>query len=117
MLATETYFQCIVASRLFSLTDAFATAIQRPTIYLAEVIRRKKQILAELAIFRQQFDVLFDNATDEGKTLDLNECSCSTNDGRLLKYSMALENYSIFLMYDHSKDHSTIKRRYSIIRD
>ena len=50
MIATDTYFQCIVASRLFSLTDAFATAIQRPTINLAEVIRRKKQILAELAI-------------------------------------------------------------------
>ena len=28
MFATETYFQCILATRLFSLTDAFATAIQ-----------------------------------------------------------------------------------------
>ena len=73
MLATETYFQCTVASRLFSLTDAFVTAIQRPMNNLAEVIRRKKQILAELAFFRQQFDVIFDNATDDGKTLGLND--------------------------------------------
>jgi hypothetical protein len=73
MQETETYFRCVVSYRLFAITDAFATAIQRPTINLAEVLRRKREVLGELHIFRNQFDVIFDSAISEAKRLDLDD--------------------------------------------
>jgi len=73
MQRTETYFRCAVSYRLFAITDAFATAIQRPTINLAEVLRRKREVLGELRIFRDQFDVIFDSAICEAKRLDLDD--------------------------------------------
>jgi hypothetical protein len=71
MQETETYFRCFVSYRLFAITDAFATAIQRPTVNLSEVLRRKRQVLGELRIFRDQFDIIFDNAISDAKRLDL----------------------------------------------
>ena len=44
---SETYFRCVLAYRLFVITDAFATAVQRPTINIAEVIRRKRERAVE----------------------------------------------------------------------
>jgi hypothetical protein len=69
----ETYFQCVVAHRLFAITDAFATTIQRPTIYLSEVLRRKRQVLDELRLSRQQFEVIFGRAVLEATRLELIE--------------------------------------------
>ena len=40
---SKTYFRYAVAYRLFAITDAFATAVQRSTINIAEVIRRKRE--------------------------------------------------------------------------
>jgi len=52
---------------------AITTAIQRPTINLAEVLRRKREVLGELRIFLDQFDVIFDSAICEAKRLDLDD--------------------------------------------
>lgn len=71
--STEAYFSCVVAHRLFALTDAFATSIQSPTMTIAEVLRRKRHVLNELRVFREQFDILFDNAVAEAVNLDLDE--------------------------------------------
>jgi hypothetical protein len=73
MERAETYFQCYVSYRLFAITDAFATSIQRPTMNLSEVLRRKRQVLDELHLFRQQFEVIFDNAVLEATRLELIE--------------------------------------------
>ena len=70
---TEAYFRCVVSHRLFATTDAFATAIQRPTINLAEVLRHKGRMLHELQVFRDQFDVIFDTAVSDAKLMDLDE--------------------------------------------
>jgi len=70
---TEAYFRCVVSRRLFATTDAFATAIQRPTINLAEVLRHKGSVLHELQVFRDQFDVIFDTAVSDAKLMDLDE--------------------------------------------
>ena len=58
---------------MFAVTDAFATAIQRPTINLSEVLRRKREVLGELRIFRDQFDSIFESAICEAKRLDLDD--------------------------------------------
>lgn len=73
MQMAETYFRSVVSHRLFALTDAFATSIQRPTISISEVLRRKRQVLDELAVFRDQFDVIFENATQEAARLQLDD--------------------------------------------
>jgi hypothetical protein len=73
MEMSETYFRCVVAYRLFAITDAFATAVQRPTINMAEVLRRKREVLGELHVFRGQFDIIFDNTLDESRQLELDE--------------------------------------------
>ena len=75
MERAETYFQCVISYHLFAITDAFATSIQCPTINLSEVLRRKRQVLVleELSLFRQQFEVLFDNAVLEATRLDLEQ--------------------------------------------
>jgi len=45
MQMADTYFRSVVSMvvshRLFALTDALATSIQRPTISISEVLRRK----------------------------------------------------------------------------
>jgi len=64
---SETYFRCVVSYRLFAITDAFATAIQRPTINVAEVLRHKREVLGE------QFDVIFDSVVVESERMDLDE--------------------------------------------
>jgi Domain of unknown function (DUF4371) len=71
--STEAYFSCVVAHRLFALTDAFAKSIQSPTMTITEVLRRKRHVLNELLVFREQFDIFFDNAVAEAVNLDLDE--------------------------------------------
>jgi hypothetical protein len=73
MEMSETYFRCVVAYRLFAITDAFATAVQRPTINMAEVLRRKREVLGELHVFRGHFDIIFDNTLDKSKQLELDD--------------------------------------------
>lgn len=73
MNSAETYFKCSVAYRLFSLSDSFATAIQSPAMTIAEVMRRKHQVLSELTVLRDQFEVMFDAAVNEAKRMDLED--------------------------------------------
>ena len=40
---------------------------------LAEVLRRKREVLGELRIFCDQFDVIFDSAIREAKRLDVDD--------------------------------------------
>ena len=70
---SETYFRCVVSYRLFAITYAFATAIHRPTINVAEVLRRKREVLGELRVVREQFDVIFDSVVVESERMDLDE--------------------------------------------
>ena len=71
MMMSETYFRCVMAGRLFTLTDAFATSIQIVSIHIDEILRRKKDLLSELDALRSQFDILFDNALAEATRMDL----------------------------------------------
>lgn len=73
MQMAETYFSCLIANRLFAITDAFATSIQSTTMNMAEVLRRKRHVLNELRVFREQFDVMFDIAISEAQHLDLDD--------------------------------------------
>ena len=40
---------------------------------IVEVLRRKRHVMNELQIFREQFDVMFDNAIINAQQLDLDE--------------------------------------------
>lgn len=73
MRTSECYFSCVIAHRLFAITDAFATSIQNPKINIAEVLRRKQHVVNELRVFREQFDIMFDNAITEAQQWDLDE--------------------------------------------
>ena len=77
MHSAETYFKCSVAHRLFALTDSFATAIQSPTMTISEVMRRKRHVLSELTVLRDQFEVMFDAAVIEAKRMDLEDMKLS----------------------------------------
>ena len=90
---SETYFRCAVAFRLFAITDAFATAVQHPTINIAEVIHRKREVLNELHSFRGQFDFLFDNALNEATRLDLDDMKLPRKKRMPARYDITGTNF------------------------
>jgi len=103
---TEAYFRCVVSRRLFATTDAFATAIQRPTINLAEVLRHKGSVLHELQVFRDQFDVIFDTAVSDAKLMDLDELQLP----RKRNWTRGEGTTFTSLMFDRVVVHSSTKQ-------